>query len=248
MAILPGTPFNDNNTFNGGATRSEIKGGAEDDLINLDAGTDIGSGGAGDDRIQGFAGNDLISGDGGNDQLEGGDDGDAIYGGSGNDTLLGETGTDVLLGLDGDDNLDGGADAFDVVDGGGGNDRIFGGNDAVTDVLRGGLGSDTFVILGNDYLFPGDYVTGVDKMVFSNALVGGAIDGALTQDQFVLGTASTQAIGQILYDQTTGIGSWDDDGIGPNLANPIFTLPAGTPLVFNDLSFLSTDPVFGSLL
>ena len=57
MAIINGTQFNDNNTFNGGAFRFGLIGTPDSDIINGLAGNDILDGGDGDDQLKGGIGN-----------------------------------------------------------------------------------------------------------------------------------------------------------------------------------------------
>jgi len=78
----------------------------------------------------------------------GSDTDDTITGTSGNDTLYGGGGNDVITSGDGDDFLNGGGGA-DVIDAGAGNDLLTEGGaysyaDGAVDVMKGGLGADTF--------------------------------------------------------------------------------------------------------
>lgn len=126
-------------------------------LGGLAADTLVGS--AGIDSLNGHGGNDQVFGRGGEDFLEGGSGADTINGGSGVDELRGDAGGDTLFGNGGEDILSGGADA-DRLDGGLGDDDEFGedGNDTFvqgnatsdngSDVLDGGVGTDTVSYLG----------------------------------------------------------------------------------------------------
>lgn len=103
MAIINGTQFNDNGTFNGGTFRPSLNG------TNLA------------DNIRGFAGNDILRGRNGEDDLFGGSGNDRLVGGNGEDDLFGQSGNDTLIGNSGEDDLDGGF-GRDILFGGAGED------------------------------------------------------------------------------------------------------------------------------
>lgn len=109
------------------------------DVITLGTGNDVfydnsQNDANGHDSVDGGAGNDTLNGDGGNDTLLGGDGDDSASGGIGNDVLTGGTGNDILAGGAGADHfiytsgssgtdtitdfneLDGGAEEFDVLE------------------------------------------------------------------------------------------------------------------------------------
>lgn len=88
MAIINGTQFNDNNTFNGGAFRFSLIGTSDSDIVNGLAGNDILDGRDGDDQLKGGTGNDTLRGGNGNDSLDGGAGGDNMDGGDGIDTYF----------------------------------------------------------------------------------------------------------------------------------------------------------------
>jgi Ca2+-binding RTX toxin-like protein len=133
MAIINGTPGDDNSQFGG----SNLIGTSGDDDIFGFAGNDLINGGAGNDFLLGGQGNDDLSGQQGNDFLDGG---------AGNDFLSGGAGDNVLNGGDGDDTVgiflfSGEVAGTNILDGGAGNDLLIGGSG--TDVLNGGAGNDT---------------------------------------------------------------------------------------------------------
>lgn len=74
----------------------------------------------------GGRGADTIFGALGDDMLDGGDENDTLHGGKGHDQLFGQKGLDSLFGEEGDDLLDGGM------------------GDGKADVMRGGVGMDTY--------------------------------------------------------------------------------------------------------
>lgn len=133
MAVINGTNFNDNNTFNGGAFRPALSGVVDPSLLVPDQ----------PDTINGFDGHDILNALGTNDTLNGGDGNDRLNGVGGNDTLNGGDGNDILNGGNDNDILNGGA-GNDILNGGSGNDRLNGGTGA--DTMNGGLGNDTYVV------------------------------------------------------------------------------------------------------
>ena len=177
MAIINGTPFNDN--LNGTAGNDVLAGLDGDDLL---------IGGLGNDQLLGGNGNDMLSGDAGNDVLNGGAGVDIMDGGTGNDTYIVDNPFDVVQ----DPTLLGGIDTVQstvtysidrtfidhltltgtaAIDGfGNGLDNILTGNGATNvlwglagnDTLNGGGGTDQlFGGLGDDVLNGG---TGADIM------------------------------------------------------------------------------------
>ncbi len=130
-----------NDTIDGGSGNDTLRGWYGYDFINGGTGDDSIYGEAGNDRLDGWAGHDTIDGGNGNDQILGWTGNDILSGGAGNDRLFGEIGDDSLIGGFGHDQLFGGA----------GNDRLNGYGNVVTrasqfDNLRGGVGSDIFVL------------------------------------------------------------------------------------------------------
>ncbi len=160
------------------------------ELIDAGAGDDTVIGSAGNDVIRGNAGNDMLSGGDGNDTFTilGNPEGfDTINGGSGSDMILGSEWSDTLslantannlegietidLGGDfdkirltnGDDHLDLSGIAIhgvELIDAGAGNDIIIA--SAADDILKGGIGNDTFEFrgdFGHDTII--DFETGI---------------------------------------------------------------------------------------
>jgi Ca2+-binding RTX toxin-like protein len=114
-------------------------------------------------QVFGLGGNDTLTLDETNGALPranlfGGAGNDVLTGGSGGDLLFGQSGNDILNGRGGFDFLFGGADN-DVLTGGDGDDRMFGegGNDRMiwnpgddTDLVEGGVGTDTAEVNGGN--------------------------------------------------------------------------------------------------
>lgn len=119
MAVIPGTPGND-----------DLTGLATEDNDNI-------SGEAGNDTLSGLGGEDFIDGGAGDDSISGGDGNDILNALEGNDTVNGDAGDDLILGGLGNDSIDGGL----------GNDRIDG--EAGDDTIVGGDGDDAFALQAN---------------------------------------------------------------------------------------------------
>ncbi|CUS33701.1 Hemolysin-type calcium-binding region (fragment) [Candidatus Nitrospira nitrosa] len=86
MAIINGTPFNDN-----------LNGTAGNDVLNGLDGNDVLIGGLGNDQLLGGNGQDALSGDAGNDVLNGGAGIDTMNGGAGDDTYIVDNPFDVVV-------------------------------------------------------------------------------------------------------------------------------------------------------
>jgi Ca2+-binding RTX toxin-like protein len=126
-----------------------------------------------------------------------------------NNTMIGSAGDDILDGRDGDDTLSGGA----------GNDVLIGGAGANT--LTGGAGADTFrftvleTSAQRDTVT--DYASGLDRIEFARpafAGLAGEAGSMLDPAAFGLGAQATAAGHRIIYDEATGVLSYDPDGVG----------------------------------
>jgi uncharacterized delta-60 repeat protein len=163
-----------NDYLNGGSGADDMHGNAGRDtvdyssydgrvIVSLDATRDDGFIGEND---LAFSDIERVLGGAGDDRIGGGDGTQILVGGPGNDTLSGGGGTDALYGAEGNDKLDGG-DGDDYLEAGAGHDLLFGGagadqlfalagndtllsDDGITDVVRGGTGTDTGDIDGLD--------------------------------------------------------------------------------------------------
>lgn len=217
------------------------------------------SGAEGDDLIIGGAGNDNISDiyfknfRGAVTYNQGGDD--TVYGGIGNDTLSGIDGNDYLSGDDGDDYLYGDVDiedtgftytfgskpGSDTLIGGKSNDNLYGNDNS--DTLTGAQGADNFHF--SFVVEPGildryddgidtitDFVVADDTIVVSQA---GFSFGAILPEQFVSGTAATDANSRFIYNQNTGALSFDTDGTGNNAQVQFANLSPGLLMTNADI-------------
>ena len=137
-----------------------------------------------------------MTGDGLVNMLVGNDGDDRLSGGDGNDSLLGGTGRD---------RIDGGKDN-DTIDGGAGKD-----------VLTGGKNSDSFVFStaldANDNLDKiKDFKPGVDTIGLAADVFTALDPGALKGKYFAIGTKAKDGNDHVIYDDQTGVLSYDADG------------------------------------
>lgn len=127
---------------------ANIFAGAGNDVVH---GGDLGNnifGGAGDDSLYGGVLDDWILGGAGNDRIEAGSSTGGI-GGNGN-LLDGGDGNDTLIGREGSDWLEGGSGVDQLI--GGGGDDILEAGAGDSDDLKGGLGSDQYLVRRGDGL------------------------------------------------------------------------------------------------
>ena len=179
-----------------------VIGSAFADSIFGDLGVNVLTGGTGNDTLSASDGADTIFGDDGNDVIAGGAGGDSILGGTGNDNIGGGKGGDQIFGEDGDDTINGNL----------GNDQ-----------LTGGLGADKFVFnsalsvtTNVDTIF--DFTHGTDIIHLSASILT-AFSGQVGQ---TIGTN-----GNLLYDNATGVLSYDADGAGGAAATNFAIIGSG---------------------
>lgn len=156
----------------------------------------------------------------------------------GDDSLTGSAGRDLMEGLGGNDSLTGGGGA-DRLKGGLGADLLDGGMGK--DVLTGGAGADEFrfhaAAEGGDRIT--DFVPGLDHIALDHT--GFGLPAVLTDGlTFVAGpgVTATQAAASVLYDTSTGILSFDADGIGAIAAVTLATLTNHAALTLADVLIL----------
>ena len=252
---VTGTRFDDvlqgragDDVLNGFRGNDELFGEAGDDLLNGGTGADAMSGGRGDDiyvldnaadvvneadgqgtdtvnasisyRLGAFVENLNLTGSGAT-VGRGNEIGNVLMGNDSDNTLMGFGGNDRLRGLGGDDVLGGGA-GNDVLAGGDGQDR-----------LNGGAGRDQFVF--DSALGTGNVDTLVDFNVLADTLVLDnavftrfAATGPIAARHFVSGAAALDANDFLVYDDASGILSYDADGSGASAAVAFVRL-VGTP-------------------
>ncbi|OFW80269.1 MAG: hypothetical protein A2887_06025 [Alphaproteobacteria bacterium RIFCSPLOWO2_01_FULL_40_26] len=136
----------------------------ESDFIFYNHSTD------GNDLINGGNGNDHLEGGKGNDQINGGAGNDEIYGGDGNDSLTDYAGVNKLYGGAGDDSLgvsmQNNSTSSNELYGGEGNDVIHFSTGG-TNMAKGGIGNDEFIVYGGDNEIYGE--EGVDDFIIGKS-------------------------------------------------------------------------------
>jgi Ca2+-binding RTX toxin-like protein len=133
--------------------------------------------------------------------------GRALLGSKGADTLTGTTGNDVIAGGPGSDNLTGGggADIFAFTVANGTVDRIT------------------------------DFASGTDKLAFARSAFSALAPGELSTAAFVQAAAALTSEQRIIYNQSTGVVSYDADGSGGGAAITVAQLNAGQILKPQDI-------------
>jgi Ca2+-binding RTX toxin-like protein len=131
---------------------------------------------------------------------------DTITGGVFADTISGGAGNDVLSGGSSNDRLDGSLDN-DTLDGGLGQDTLI-----------GGAGADTFRFSTGPVPGEADHVAdfthGSDNFALASLAFGGLVKGTLAESAFVQSNAAADPGDRIIFDATTGVLWFDEDGTG----------------------------------
>lgn len=185
------------------------------------------------DRFLGTVGNDVFKGKGGKDRAEGRDGEDLLVGGAGNDKLFGENGNDRIKGGNGRDRIVGGN----------GSDELMGGKDI--DNLQGGAGADLFTYTNpKDGGKKGDKIRGFDVTEDRFVFKGNAFDGSVKGDRtlrkkhFTIGSRAKRANHLFIYNDASGLLSFDPDGNGTEKAFKLARLDSG--LDFDQTSIFIT--------
>ena len=214
-------------TLFGGEGNDRLLGGGGDDMLQGDTGDDVLFGGGGADMLLGGDGTDTAAyndtslavtadlqsaasnggraaGDtyAGIENLRGSGAGDELRGDGGDNQLDGLAGDDLLIGRDGDDRLRGAS----------GDDTLVGGNG--NDTLIGGGGADDFrfdtPLEARDTIT--DFEIDIDRIVLDSASFSALSAGALSVDNFRIGSNAVDADDFIIYDH--GSLYYDSDGNG----------------------------------
>jgi len=157
--------------------------------------------------------------------------------GTANLNATGNNTANILTGNDGNNSLNGGK-GNDRLVGGLGNDKLIG--KAGADVLTGGGGADSFVFdvkpsnTSVDKIVDFSSAAG-DKLVFDDSIFTGLTPSGFSAENFVLGTKALEADDKLIYDQATGIVSYDADGSGSGAAVHVAHLDNSAALHFGDL-------------
>ncbi|OAV56179.1 calcium-binding protein [Rhizobium sp. WYCCWR10014] len=157
--------------------------------------------------------------------------------GTANLSATGNNTANILTGNDGNNFLNGGK-GNDRLIGGLGNDKLIGKIGA--DVLTGGGGGDSFVFdvtpsnTSVDKIVDFSSAAG-DKLVFDDGIFTGLKPSSFSAENFVLGTKALEADDKLIYDQASGILSYDADGSAAGGAIHVADLDNSAALHFKDL-------------
>ncbi|MGE0055201.1 MAG: peroxidase family protein [Hyphomicrobium sp.] len=246
-----------NDHIYGGADADTIDGGANNDFIDGGTGNDIIDGGSGTDTVvlsghaYGFAvtsfnddgsivvtDTNLGDGDSGADQLSGIEFLDNALGGQW-EVQLGDGNANVITSqLNSWDIINGGGGA-DTITGGTGDDWLGGasGNDIINgglgkDVLSGGADQDTFVfdsvLSASNVDRVTDFEVGQDTVSLSASIFTALSVGSLSTAEFTnLFSGVVDSNTRVIYDNISGVLSYDADGAGGVAAQEFAQLQAG---------------------
>jgi len=213
-----------NGEITGNALANNILGDGSDNTITALEGNDVLNGATGEDTLVGGSGNDTYYVDNADDVVvEAANEGtDLIFSNLNNNTLPDNV---ERLTLQGNGNINGTGNEQDNLITGNSGDNI----------LKGGSGADDFYFLssshGVDTLLDFSGTGGEQDQIYvsRNGFGGGLVaNTSLNSDQFVLGTAATEATHRFIYDNSTGNLFYDADGSGAGVAVQLAAL-TGTP-------------------
>ncbi len=155
--------------------------------------------------------------------------------------IRGNAGINTLRGLDGDDRFHAGS-GNDWIYGDSGNDTIHAGNG--NDKVYGGAGKDTFVFdtkpnrksnMDRIYDFNPKYDSfHLENKYFTKLGKGSVVGVKLKSDMFVKGPHAQDLEDRIIYNNRTGVLSYDKDGIGPSAQVKIAVLKKHLKLTHKD--------------
>jgi Ca2+-binding RTX toxin-like protein len=131
-----------------------------------------------------------------------------------------------------------GSNGADTLIGSSGNDIIVGG--AGNDVLTGGSGADTFAFTAAPNANKNldritDFTSGTDKLAFARSEFSVLSIGDLSAAAFVQAAAALTGDQHIIYNQATGVVSYDADGSGGGAAIAVVRLTPGQALTAQDI-------------
>ena len=129
-----------------------------------------------------------------------------------------------------------GSPGADTMTGGAGDDVITGGSGA--DTLTGAGGADTFAFTtapNGTVDRVTDFASGTDKLAFARSAFSALAPGELSAAAFVQAAAAFAADQRIIYNQATGLLSYDADGSGGGAAVAVAQLNAGQVVKAQDI-------------
>ncbi|MBY5355298.1 calcium-binding protein [Rhizobium leguminosarum] len=156
--------------------------------------------------------------------------------GTANLSATGNNTSNVLTGNDGSNSLNGGKGA-DQLSGGLGNDKLIG--KAGADILTGGGGADSFVFdvkpdnVSIDKIRDFSSAAG-DKLLLDHSIFAALSLSGFSDENFVVGTKALEADDRLIYDQASGILSFDADGSAAGAAIHVADLDNSPALHFKD--------------
>ncbi len=160
--------------------------------------------------------------------------------GTANLSATGNNTSNVLTGNDGSNSLNGGKGA-DQMSGGLGNDKLIG--KAGADILTGGGGADSFVFdvkpdnVSIDKIRDFSSAAG-DKLLLDHSIFAALSLSRFSDENFVVGTKALEADDRLIYDQTSGILSFDADGSAAGAAIHVADLDNSPALQFKDFMLI----------
>ena len=129
-----------------------------------------------------------------------------------------------------------GTSGSEVITSYGGNDKLNG--KGGIDLLSGGAGNDAFVfnttITAASKTTISDFVSGSDRIDLSSAILTNLPAGNVSKDAFWIGTAAHDSTDRLIYNDKTGVLTYDSDGSGSGAAIEIATLSNGANLLHSD--------------
>ena len=129
-----------------------------------------------------------------------------------------------------------GSNGADTLTGGAGNDVIAGGPGSDTLIGKGGADTFAFTAAPNGTVDRvTDFASGTDKLAFARSAFSALVPGELSTAAFVQAAAALTSEQHVIYNQTTGLVSYDADGSGGGAAIAVAQLNAGQVLKAQDI-------------
>lgn len=246
----------------GGTGSDRLRGDGGKDTLEGEEGNDFLLGGDGNDVLSGGDDNDTLNGGFGDDTLIGGAGRDRIISFGDVDRLVTDNtlidrGTNTIAEIEEMRIIGGGkanlidasavADFRLIIEAGGGQDTLIGGakddnffGGIGADSLTGGGGKDKFVYLATNHRGDtiSDFTPGEDRLFISSTAFGGVLDvGVLNPNQFAIDSAQ-DGNDFLVYNQATGVLSYDEDGNSGAAPIEILTLENNPSISTQDIQII----------